>query len=130
MVKTFLRFKSIKGTLQTKSYRYVQMNLFQTISANNYVILHARFSNRTFTKYSGIRQTRLLINKGLQPKAVSVFSFIAAYYFLKPVYFSITGAVSWVQLNKLRQYNKSINVDCQNTSFFLPVRCAASYLKR
>jgi len=25
---------------------------------------------------------------------------------------------------------KSINVDCQNAYFFLPVRCAASYFKR
>ena len=33
-------------------------------------------------------------------------------------------------INWLWQYNKSINVDCQTTPFFLPVRCAASYLKR
>ena len=27
-------------------------------------------------------------------------------------------------------HNKSFNVDCQNASFVLLVRCAASYLKR
>ena len=107
---TFSSFKSIKGTMQTKSYRYVQMNHFQKLTASNYAIIHSRFSNGTFTKYSGIRQTRLSINNGWQPKWVFLFSFITAFSLLKHIYIHISVAVNYLLILKPWQYNKALNL--------------------
>jgi hypothetical protein len=66
--KPFSGSRASKEHCKQKVTGLYKMNLFQTISESNYAILHPRFSNGAFTKYSGIRQTRLSINNGWQSK--------------------------------------------------------------
>ncbi len=110
MVKPLLGSRASREHCKQKVTGMYKMNLFQKLSANNYAILHARFSKGTFTKYSGMRQTRLPINNGWQPKWVSLFSFIAASAILKHVYIHISVAVNYLLILKPWQYNKALNL--------------------
>ncbi len=106
------------------------MDNLLTKATSNYTIQTTRYSLGAFTQYSGIRQNKVQAITGWQPKAIFPSAFIAAIRFLKTIYISTKCAVNYVQFKALWQYNKSINVDCQNAYFFLPVRCAASYFNR
>jgi len=95
-----------------------------------YPIPATRYQSGIFTQYSGSYYNKVQASSGCQPKSVLLSSFIAALSFLKPIYIGIMGAVNHLHFNKLWQYNKLINADCQNASFVLIVRCAAGYQER
>ena len=108
----------------------LKMDYLPTKASSNHSMQITRLWLIVFTQYSIIRHNKVHANNGWQPKAVLISSFISTFSFLKPVYIGIKSAVNYVQLNKLRQYNKSINADCRADVFFPPARCAAGYFKR
>jgi len=101
-----------------------------TETTANYSMPFTRFILGRFTPYSGIHKNKVQAINRWQPKVVFLSLFIAASHFLKNTYISATGAVNYLQLNTVRQYNKLINADCQKASFVLIVRCAAGYQER
>ena len=105
------------------------MDCLLTKTAANYSNPFTRFILGRFTQYSGIRKNTVQAINRWQPKAVLLLLslFIATSHFLKNTYISSTGAVNYLQLNTVRQYNKLINADCQKASLILKVRCAAGY---
>ena len=103
------------------------MDYLLTKTAANYSIPFTRFILVRFTQYSGIRKNTVQAINRWQPKAVLLSRLIATSHFLENTYISATGAVNYLQLNTVRQYNKLINADCQKASLILKVRCAAGY---
>jgi len=93
-----------------------------------YPIPATRYQSGIFTQYSGNYNNKVQASSRCQPIAVLLSSFIAALSFLRPIYIGIMGAVNHLHFNKLWQYNKLINADCQIVAVFPLVRCAAGYL--